>query len=162
MKIITDAIKAVCIFVMFVGANALATEDVHHFESPKDKALYLELTEQLRCPKCQNQNIADSNANIAKDLRAKVYKLINEGNNKTEIVDYMVERYGYFVYYKPPFNAATMVLWILPIAFVLLTMLLIWRKSKSSLSSTDSGEWSDDQQVQLDDLIAQVERGGKQ
>lgn len=159
----TDAIKALCVFVLLVSANAMATQDVHHFDSPKDKALYLELTEQLRCPKCQNQNIADSNANIAKDLRAKVYKLINEGNNKTEIVDFMVERYGYFVYYKPPFNAATMILWLLPIAFVLMTMLLIWRKSKSSLSQAqaDSGQWDDAQQAQLDDLIAQVERGGK-
>lgn len=161
MKVMINAVKALCIFVLLSGANAYATQDVHHFDSPKDKALYLELTEQLRCPKCQNQNIADSNANIAKDLRAKVYKLINEGMGKTEIVDYMVERYGYFVYYKPPFNAATMILWLLPIVFVLLTMLLIWRKSQNSLAQIDNGQWDDEQQAQLDGLIAQVERGGK-
>lgn len=167
MKVMIDAMKALCVLVLLAGFNAYANtttneaQDVHHFESDADRALYLELNAQLRCPKCQNQNIADSDANIAKDLRAKVYKLVNEGKSKTEIIDYMVERYGYFVYYKPPFNAGTMILWILPIVFVLFTMLLIWRKSKSSLEQTDNGDWSDEQQVQLDELIAQIERGGK-
>ena len=149
-------------FLLTISVNVMATQDVHHFDDKADKDLYLELIEDLRCPKCQNQNIADSNANIAKDLRAKVFKLVNEGKDKNEVVDYMVERYGYFVYYKPPFNAATMILWLLPLGFVFLTLAFIWRKSQLSLSQQDDGEWTDEQEQQLSALIAQIEQGVEQ
>lgn len=138
-----------------------AAQDVHQFDSQADQQLYLELIAELRCPKCQNQNIADSNANIAKDLRAKVHQLVNDGQSKTEIIDYMVERYGYFVYYKPPFNAATMLLWLLPIAFVLFTLLLIRKKSAQSLVTADPRRWTAAQEQQLTDLIHGIEQRGK-
>ena len=69
----------------------------------------------------------------------------------------MVERYGYFVYYQPPFNAATMVLWLLPIVFVLAGLTLIWRKSTASLSQIDQAQWTEQQQLQLEQLINGVE-----
>ncbi|EDS0068768.1 cytochrome c-type biogenesis protein CcmH, partial [Salmonella enterica subsp. arizonae] len=79
---------------------------------------FRQLTEQLRCPKCQNNSIADSGSMIATDLRQKVYELIQEGKSNKEIVDYMVARYGNFVTYDPPLTPLTILLWVLPAAAV--------------------------------------------
>ena len=132
-----------------------AAVDNYEFDSAAQQALFKELADELRCPKCQNQNIADSNAPIAKDLRNKVHKLVVEGQDKGEIVDFMVERYGYFVYYKPPVTAGTIVLWVLPIAFVLFTLVLIWLKARRSqkLQIGEAGQWSEADEAELNDLI---------
>ncbi|EOC8557570.1 cytochrome c-type biogenesis protein CcmH, partial [Salmonella enterica subsp. enterica serovar Mbandaka] len=74
--------------------------------------------EQLRCPKCQNNSIADSNAMIATDMRRRVYDLMQEGKSRQEIIDYMVARYGNFVTYDPPLTPLTVLLWVLPLAAI--------------------------------------------
>lgn len=74
----------------------------------------VEVSEQLRCLVCQNQSIADSNAELAVDLRNQVIEQVKAGKTNKEIVDYMVERYGDFVLYKPPFKANTVILWLGP------------------------------------------------
>ena len=80
---------------------------------------FREITSQLRCPKCQNNSIADSNAMIAADMRQKVYELMQQGKTKGQIVDYMVARYGHFVSYEPPLTVGTVLLWLGPGLFVL-------------------------------------------
>lgn len=135
-----------------------AAQEVRDFDSESQKRLFLELADELRCPKCQNQNIADSNANIAKDLRNKVFKLVKEGNDKQQVVDFMVDRYGYFVYYKPPVTPGTIVLWLLPILFVLFTLTLIWFKSRRSQRALAKADWCDEQEQELETLIAQFEQ----
>lgn len=97
-----------------------AAVEVYDFSRDEDYARYRQLTVELRCPKCQNQNIADSNAEIARDLRQEVHRLIEEGRSNDEVVDYMVSRYGDFVRYRPPLDAQTLVLWVGP--FVLLAI----------------------------------------
>lgn len=94
--------------------------DALNFQSARQEEDYHMLTQELRCPQCQNNNIADSNAQIAVDMRAKVFELLREGKSKQDIVDYMVERYGNFVTYNPPLTPATALLWVLPCAFVVL------------------------------------------
>ncbi|ELT8203586.1 cytochrome c-type biogenesis protein CcmH, partial [Salmonella enterica] len=79
---------------------------------------FRQLTEQLRCPKCQNNSIADSNAMIATDMRRRVYDLMQEGKSRQEIIDYMVARYGNFVTYDPPLTPLTVLLWVLPLATI--------------------------------------------
>ncbi|ENU3619892.1 cytochrome c-type biogenesis protein, partial [Salmonella enterica] len=79
---------------------------------------FRQLTEQLRCPKCQNNSIADSNAMIATDMRRRVYDLMQEGKSRQEIIDYMVARYGHFVTYDPPLTPLTVLLWVLPLAAI--------------------------------------------
>ncbi|VEB52142.1 cytochrome c-type biogenesis protein H1 [Salmonella enterica subsp. enterica] len=79
---------------------------------------FRQLTEQLRCPKCQNNSIADSNAMIATDMRRRVYDLMQEGKSRQEIIDYMVARYGNFVTYDPPLTPLTVLLWVLPLAAI--------------------------------------------
>lgn len=104
--------------MLLVFGSALATIDVMPFKDEAQEQQFRQLTEQLRCPKCQNNSIADSGSMIATDLRQKVYELIQEGKSNKEIVDYMVARYGNFVTYDPPLTPLTILLWVLPAAAV--------------------------------------------
>jgi cytochrome c-type biogenesis protein CcmH len=113
-------------FALF-SAYTSASEETYQFETDAQSALFFELTKELRCPMCQNQNIADSDAMIAADLRRKVYQLVNEGQSREEIIDYMKQRYGDFVYYQPPVNATTIWLWLLPAFFVCFGIVFIVR-----------------------------------
>jgi cytochrome c-type biogenesis protein CcmH len=101
----------------------IATADKFHFDSPQQSALFLELTQELRCPKCQNQNIADSDAMIAVDLRRKVYELLQKGYDSEQVIDFMKQRYGDFVYYQPPVNPMTIWLWLLPVLFIFVALI---------------------------------------
>lgn len=122
---------------LWLGA-ALAVENQYQFDDPQQQQLFLQLTQELRCPKCQNQNIADSNASIAVDLKNKVYQLVNQGHDKTYIVDYMKQRYGNFVHYQPPVNAVTLWLWLLPLLFVVFAGWRIWRSGQSVPEAADA------------------------
>ncbi|EAM8643363.1 cytochrome c biogenesis protein CcmH [Salmonella enterica] len=104
--------------MLLVSGSVLATIDVMPFKDEAQEQQFRQLTEQLRCPKCQNNSIADSGSMIATDLRQKVYELIQEGKSNKEIVDYMVARYGNFVTYDPPLTPLTILLWVLPAAAV--------------------------------------------
>ena len=80
----------------------------------------------LRCPKCQNQNLADSDSIIAKDLRSQVQTLINSGQTDRQITDFMVQRYGEVILYDPPFNKGTLVLWLAPFGMLLIGLWALW------------------------------------
>ena len=110
---------------LFCSVFAWASIDVLNFTSPDQEKEYQQLTQELRCPQCQNNNIADSNATIAVDMRAKVFELLQEGKSKQQVVDYMVQRYGNFVTYDPPLTAATIMLWVLPLLLVLFGIALV-------------------------------------
>ncbi|MBA5601289.1 cytochrome c-type biogenesis protein CcmH [Pectobacterium aroidearum] len=107
----------------FLGAlllsfSVLASSEVLRFDTDTQEQQFRELTMQLRCPKCQNNSIADSNSMIASDMRQKVYELMQQGQTKEQVVDYMVDRYGYFVTYEPPITPFTLLLWLLPALFL--------------------------------------------
>ena len=104
---------------------AHAAIDTYEFAKDGDRERFRELTKELRCPKCQNQDIADSNAPIAADLRKQIYGQLQQGKSDGEIVDYMVARYGDFVRYKPPVNERTWLLWFGPGALLLFGVLVI-------------------------------------
>lgn len=131
-----------------------ATEDQVTFQSEQQKLTYLELIAELRCPKCQNQNIADSNAVVAKDMRVKTKALLDEGQNKQQVIEYMVNRYGQFAHYQPPLNPATSLLWLLPVAFILLAMFLLFKRSQAAnkpLSQLASNQLD----VELEQLLSE-------
>ncbi|EHW3743870.1 cytochrome c-type biogenesis protein CcmH [Salmonella enterica subsp. enterica serovar Pomona] len=92
---------------LVIAGSARATTDVMPFKDEAQEQQFRQLTEQLRCPKCQNNSIADSNAMIATDMRRRVYDLMQEGKSRQEIIDYMVARYGHFVTYDPPLTPLT-------------------------------------------------------
>lgn len=104
---------------------AHAAIDAYTFKDEAERARYAELTRELRCPKCQNQDIADSNAPIAADLRKEIYRMLGEGQSNQQIIDFMVDRYGEFVRYKPELNAHTWPLWFGPAGLLLGGVLLI-------------------------------------
>ena len=97
-----------------LSLGAHAAIDTYEFQDEGARNRYRTLTEELRCPKCQNQNIADSDAPIAKDLRNEIHRMLGEGKSDDEIVDFLVARYGDFVRYKPPVNERTWLLWYGP------------------------------------------------
>ncbi len=104
--------------------------------------LFRKLAEELRCPKCQNQNLADSNAMIASDLRRELYSQVKAGKQGEDIVEFMVNRYGEFVLYNPKMNAQTFFLWYGPIILLGLAILtfafvLFVRRKKTALSVND-------------------------
>lgn len=117
---------------LILSSYTQAAEDNYGFEDPRQRKQFLELTESLRCPMCQNQNIADSDAMIAHDMRRKVYQLLSEGKNEQQVIDFMKARYGDFVYYQPPLTPATFFMWVLPVAFILIGALVFIANRRSS------------------------------
>lgn len=109
--------------------TGLAAIDVREFNSPVDEARYRALTDELRCPKCQNTNLAGSDAGLADDLKARVYEQIQAGKSDSEIRDYLIARYGDFITYKPPMRASTFLLWWGPALLLVSVALLLWRRS---------------------------------
>ncbi|WP_108507925.1 cytochrome c-type biogenesis protein [Polynucleobacter acidiphobus] len=99
-------------------------------DNPVLEKKVLELANELRCLVCQNQTIAESNADLAVDLKNQVRQQLSEGRSKQEILKYMTERYGDFVLYKPPFNASTLMLWVGPFLLMLLGLILLVRQIK--------------------------------
>lgn len=126
----------VALFILF-SASSFATQENYQFDTPEQQALFKELTATLRCPMCQNQNIADSDAMIAHDMRRKVYQLITQGQDHDEVVAFMKSRYGDFVYYQPPVTRTTIWLWLLPIFVVLLGIVVILRRKPNKLTAQD-------------------------
>lgn len=110
--------------------QALAAIDVYTFDNDAQEQTFRELTKELRCPKCQNQDIADSNAGLAKDLRDKTYQMVREGKDKQEVVDYMVARYGNFILYDPPLMASTLILWLGPLLVIVIGVVTVVVRSR--------------------------------
>ena len=100
-----------------------AAIEAYQFDSPQMEDDYNKLIYELRCLVCQNQNLADSDADLAKDLRQQTYEMLQQGKSRKQIVEYMVNRYGDFVLYRPPVKSSTFLLWAGP--FVLLVIVLI-------------------------------------
>ena len=128
---------------LFLVSTAQAAIDTYEFRDEAERERYRTLTEELRCPKCQNQNIADSNAPIAMDLRQEIFRMLEEGQSNDQIVDYLVDRYGDFVRYNPPVNAKTLLLWygpagLLVLGFGVLAVILVRRRrvEKAPASNT--------------------------
>jgi cytochrome c-type biogenesis protein CcmH len=111
-------IAAIVLGVSLAGV-AHAAIDTYEFANDRDRERFRELTKELRCPKCQNQDIADSNAPIAADLRKEIFRMLGEGKDNQQIIDFMVDRYGDFVRYKPALTSKTAVLWFGPAGLLL-------------------------------------------
>ena len=102
-----------------MASVAQAAIDTYEFANDAERERFRELTKELRCPKCQNQDIADSNAPIAADLRKEIFRMLGEGQDNQQIIDFMVDRYGDFVRYKPALTGKTALLWFGPAGLLL-------------------------------------------
>ncbi|WP_428771641.1 cytochrome c-type biogenesis protein [Vibrio sp.] len=151
----------IALVLLFTSAS-FAAIDVYDFKTPEQEQQFHELNATLRCPKCQNNTIADSNAELAKDLRQKVYEMTVEGKSKSEIVDYMIARYGNFVTYKPPFTAATSILWFGPLVVLLIGFGFIVRRSRKAKQAVQTVEkWDQDKEAKLQALLNDDQQGDK-
>lgn len=99
---------------------------LYPLDTLRQEAQFNHLLKELRCLVCQNQDLADSNAELAKDLRAEVYQLVKEGKTDGEITGYLTERYGDFILFKPPVKSITALLWFGPILFMVLGIWIFW------------------------------------
>ncbi|HHE9481216.1 TPA: cytochrome c-type biogenesis protein [Haemophilus influenzae] len=139
---------------LLFSSVAFSAIDALNFTSPQQESDYHQLTQSLRCPQCQNNNIADSNATIAVDMRGKVFELLQEGKSKNDVVDYMVARYGNFVTYDPPMTASTLVLWIAPLLLVLLGVVFLLRRKPKAQSAVKSQDvLTDEDNARLAELL---------
>ena len=120
--------RVICFGLALLMLMPLAfANSIYPLDSVKKEAQFNHLLKDLRCLVCQNQDLADSNAELAKDLRLQVYQLVKEGKSDSEISDYLTSRYGDFILFKPPVKAVTLLLWFGPFLFLLLGFLIFWR-----------------------------------
>ena len=142
------------LFALYLFTQNLYAADVPvTFDSPEKEARYYSLIEGVRCLVCQNQSLADSHADLAQDLRNEIIQMIKAGKSNKEILQFLVDRYGDFVLYRPPLQRNTLLLWLGPFAFLLIGIIVaIVIIRKQFATKTDNLELTDEQQQQLEEL----------
>jgi len=142
------------------AARALALIETYEFSKPELEARYQQLSEELRCPKCQNQNIADSNAPIAQDLRKLLHQQLEQGASDEEILDYMVARYGEFVRYRPRFGGSAVALWLAPVLLLIagIAVVLLTLRSRPKTTAVGTAALSAEEQARLRALLDKAEQ----
>ncbi len=147
---------------LLIAFSVHAAIDVFDFETSEQEKQFHELSNTLRCPKCQNNSIADSNAALAQDLRQKVYEMTKQGKSKDEIVDYMIARYGNFVTYNPPLTASTAILWIAPFSVLIVGFIVIVVRTKRKKTASFTNDWDEGKEQRLKALLEEEKDGDKQ
>ena len=120
--------------LLLFSTSALTIDTGKAFDDPVLQARYEKIIEEVRCLKCQNQTIKDSNAFLADDLRREIRRLLSEGKTNAEIFDFMVERYGEFALYRPRMSGITLLLWIAPGVFLVIGGLIVARVLRKRMS----------------------------
>jgi cytochrome c-type biogenesis protein CcmH len=128
--------------------SAAAPIETFKFDSPETEKIFHKLSEEIRCLVCQNQNIAESNADLAKDLRLEIYTMLSKGQSEEEIVDFMVQRYGDYVLYRPPFKPMTWLLWFAPIIIFTFGLIFVVRLMKSQSSAAQQPTGLSDEEIE--------------
>jgi len=146
--------------LLILSLDSFAAVEYKKFDNPQQEEAYTVLINELRCLVCQNQTIADSNAALAQDLRRQVYEMLQQGKSRDEIATFMTDRYGDFVLYNPPFKVKTGVLWIGPIIFLLigLVMLIVISRRKKVFVNT---KLSDEEQAKKAKVKKLLKEGGQ-
>jgi len=143
--------------ILALALKAHAVE-IRQFDDPAKQQAYENLVKELRCLVCQNQSLADSDADLAKDLRTEVYNIIQTGKTEQEAVKFLVDRYGDFVLYNPPLKPATSLLWIGPFALLLVGLGWLGLLAKKRSQEREAGpELSDEDRRRLQDLKKKLE-----
>ena len=116
-----------CAVVLISPGSLAVVFEPREFSSPELEVRYKQLNAELRCLVCQNQNVADSDAPLAQDLRREVFRMLHEGHSDAQIMQFMVQRYGDFVLYRPPVKRLTLALWAGPFVLMVLGLAFLWR-----------------------------------
>lgn len=157
MRFVRHALLLAC---LLVAGQALALIETYDFSTPELEARYRQLSQELRCPKCQNQNIADSNAPIAQDLRKLLHQQLEQGASDEQILEHMVARYGEFVRYRPRFGGAAVALWLAPVVLLLAAVgvLLATLRSRRGGDREQSAALDAQEQARLQALLDETGR----
>lgn len=140
------------VLLLTAVTHANATIDAYEFADGAQEDQFRALIKELRCPKCQNQNISDSDAGLAKDIKDRAYRLIKEGRSNADITDYMVERYGDFITYRPPLRKDTWWIWFGPLILAgFVGFALWWRIAKATQTNPQS--LNAEQQARIETLL---------
>jgi cytochrome c-type biogenesis protein CcmH len=154
--------RLVFLLLVLLAGPLHAAVETFDFATEEQRQRYLEFAQELRCPKCQNQNLADSNAPIAEDLRGELHRLLLEGKTDEEIVDFMVTRYGEYVLYEPRLETKTLLLWGAPVLMLcggLLVLAGIVRRARRS-GAARAAALSDAERRRLEELLDEDGRQG--
>ncbi len=148
------------LFLLLFVASSHAVVDVYTFENEARRLRYMTFIDEMRCPKCQNQNLAGSSSQIAEDLRRELHRMIEEGRTDEEIVDFMVSRYGDFVLYRPKVQQNTLVLWGGPVLLALIAALVLGMivRRRRVPKTSDEATLSDLERQRLSGMLASGDR----
>jgi len=146
------------VLLLCFSSIATAAIDTYEFKDDATRERFQSLASELRCPKCQNQNIADSNSPIAKDLRDELHQMLENGADDAQVIDFMVSRYGEFVLYRPRVSEQTYLLWYGPAGLLLLgvvVVLLVSGKRKKEQPGKPNSSLSAAEKERLEKLLKQ-------
>ena len=115
-----------------------AEVEVRQFANDLERIRFESLAAELRCPKCQNQTLLDSDAPIARDLREVLHEQLRDGRTDGEIMDFMTARYGEFVRYRPDWRGPALLIWVLPVVLLLLAAWVVWRQVRRATSGGEA------------------------
>ena len=152
-------LRLTALALLMFALPLLAVIETYQFSDPALEQRYQSLSEELRCPKCQNQNIADSNAPISQDLRRLLYEQLEAGASDDEIRQYMVDRYGEFVRYRPSFSGVTVFLWLAPALLLVLGVAIAVMALRGRSSPADGkDQLSEAEQRKLQAMIDEADK----
>ena len=139
------------LLISFVSSSFALEEHEYEFKNNEQRELFVEMTKILRCPKCQNNNVADSNAEIAQDFRDKIYELVKKDMTKQEIKTYFIDRFGDFVNYETRVSILSIWIWLIPILILGFGFVFIYNRSQTDESN--GALLSEQEQKALDDIL---------
>ena len=145
---------AMLLSISWITSVTASPVEIFEFKDEATQSRFQVLSKELRCPKCQNQNLDDSNSKIAVDLRNNLYKLLQDGMSDQEVIDFMVYRYGDFVLYRPQLKEQTYILWFGPLiilfGFIIGVIFVLRKRSQVKANEHDL---STQEQANLDDIL---------
>lgn len=144
------------IALLLMSSSTFAAIEAHEFDTDLQRQRYQSFIEEMRCPKCQNQNLAGSDSPISADLRRELYEMIKLGKSDKEIVDFMVDRYGDFILYRPRVTPATYALWGAPATLLvigIIVLIVILRRRRLLALTQTTQQLSADEKARLDALL---------
>lgn len=147
------------LIISCLSLQSHAAIETHNFVTDLERQRYQSFIEEMRCPKCQNQNLAGSDSPISQDLRREIYEMIKDGKSDKEVVDYMVTRYGDFILYKPRVTPATYLLWAAPVVLLItgiVVILIMLRQRRRLALQRTSAALTDVEQARLNSLLSNI------
>ena len=147
-------LTSMSVFLLITQQNIYAQVDTFEFDNDEQQGRFRQLSNELRCPMCQNTNLSGSTGGVAEDLRREIHRMILEGMSNEEIEQFMFERYGDFIFYRPRLRAETILLWFGPLLFLIIGGFIaygIFRRANSVDRVTV--DLDEEQEAKLNELV---------